>query len=66
MLLCPRDSPGKNTRVWLPFPPSGDLPPSGNLPNPGIEPASPAVAGGLFTTGPHGNSCLSLVIAPTE
>ena len=29
----------------LPFPPLGDLP------NPGIEPDSPALAGGLFTTG---------------
>ena len=30
----------------LPFPPPGDLP------DPGIEPASPALAGGLFTTEP--------------
>ena len=55
-LLCPWDSPGKNTGVekkkkeyWsgLPFPPPGDLP------DPGIEPespASPALAGGFFTT----------------
>ena len=33
-LLCPRDSPGKNTR--LPFPASGDLP------NPGIAPTPPS------------------------
>ena len=32
----------------LPFPPPGDLP------DPGIEPASPALAGGLFTTEPPG------------
>ena len=36
---------------WLPFPPPGDLP------DPGIEPtspASPALAGGFFTTEPPG------------
>ena len=32
----------------LPFPPPGDLP------DPGIEPASPALAGGFFTTKPPG------------
>ena len=32
----------------LPFPPPG------HLPDPGIELASPAVAGGFFTTEPHG------------
>ena len=32
----------------LPFPPPGDLP------DPGIEPASPALAGGFFTTEPLG------------
>ena len=32
----------------LPFPPPGDLP------NPGIEPASPALAGRFFTTEPPG------------
>ena len=31
-LLCPRDSPGKNTRVGVPCPSPGDLP------DPGIEP----------------------------
>ena len=47
MLLCPWDSPGKNTGEWLPFPSPGDLP------DPGIEPVSltsPALAGGFFTT----------------
>ena len=33
-LLCPWDSPGKNTGAGLPFPPPGDLP------NPGINPES--------------------------
>ena len=44
-LLCPWDSPGKDTG-WsrLPFPPPGDLPYSG------IEPASLAFTGGFFTT----------------
>ena len=34
-LLCPWDSPGKNTGVGLPCPPPGDLP------GPGTEPTSP-------------------------
>ena len=29
-------------------------PPPGNLPNPGMEPTSPALAGGFFTTEPSG------------
>ena len=29
-------------------------PPPGDLPDPGIEPASPALAGGFFTTEPPG------------
>ena len=36
----------------LPFPPPGDLP------NPGIEPTSPALAGGFFTTKPTGKPVL--------
>ena len=32
----------------LPFPPPGDIP------DPGIEPASPALASGFFTTEPPG------------
>ena len=48
-LLCPWNFPGKNTGVgyhWsgLPFPSPGDLP------DPGIKSASPALAGGFFTT----------------
>ena len=52
-LLCPWNSPGKNTGVGLPFPSLGDLP------DLGIEPkslASPALAGGIFTTAPPGKS----------
>ena len=39
-------------KYWsgLPYPPPGDLPDSGGLPDPGIEPASLALAGGFFTT----------------
>ena len=36
----------------LPFPPPGDLP------DPGTKPASPALAGELFTTEPPGKSLL--------
>ena len=36
--------PRQEYRSGLPFPPPGDLP------NPGIEPQSPALAGGFFTT----------------
>ena len=46
-LLCPWDSPGKNTGLGC----HALL--QGNLPNPGIKPASltsPALAGGFFTT----------------
>ena len=48
-LLCPWDSPGKNTGLGgLPYTPPGDLP------NPGSKPASlvaPALAGRFFITG---------------
>ena len=40
--------PGQEDWSELPFPSPGDLP------NPGIEPASPALAGGFFTTEPPG------------
>ena len=40
--LCPWDFPEYWSRLL--FPPSGDLP------DPGIEPASPALAGGFFTS----------------
>ena len=39
----------------LPFPAPGDLP------DPGIEPVSPALAGGLFTTEPPGKTIFSLM-----
>ena len=48
-------------RIWseLPFPPPGDLP------DPGIEPSSPELAGGFFTTEPPGKpkSRFSVIIA---
>ena len=48
-LLCPCDSPGKNTGVLL-------CPPPEDLPDPEIEPESPAsvscIAGGFFATDP--------------
>ena len=41
---------------WSGFP----FPPSGDLPDPGIEPSSPALAGGFFTTEPPGKPlCLN-------
>ena len=43
-----QDPPAKNTGVGCPFPPPRDLP------DLGIEPASPALAGGFFTTEPPG------------
>ena len=49
-LLCPWDFTGKNTGV--PFLSPGDLP------DPGIEQASPALAGGLFTSKPTGKPLL--------
>ena len=48
-LLYLWDSPGKNTGVGCPAPPSGDLP------DPGIElvsPTSPVLAGKFFTASP--------------
>ena len=41
----------------LPFPSPGDLP------NPGIKPASPALAGGFFTTEPPGKCQTVLLMA---
>ena len=46
-LLSPWDSRQEHWDGW-PCPPPGDLP------DPGIEPASPASAGGFFTTAPPG------------
>ena len=50
-LLCPCDFPGKNIWSGLPFPSPEDLS------NPGIEPASPALAGRFFTSKPPGKLC---------
>ena len=49
-LLCPWDSPGKNPGVGC----HALL--QGHLPDPGIEPRSPAWAGGFFTTSAHPGS----------
>ena len=46
--LCLWNCSGKKYKSGLSFPPSGDLP------DPGIEPTSPALAGGFFTTKPLG------------
>ena len=46
--LCPWGFSRQEYWSGLPFPSPGDLP------KPGIEPASPAVAGGFFTTEPPG------------
>ena len=58
-LLCPWDSPSKNTGVgWLPSPTPG------YLPDPGIKPMfprAPALAGGFFTAEPPGTPGSSLV-----
>ena len=48
MLLCPWDFPAKNIREGCHF----LLP--GHLPAPGIEYATPALAGEFFTTEPPG------------
>ena len=40
----------------LPFPSPGDLP------HPGIEPASPALAGGFFTTEPSGKPIEEIIL----
>ena len=49
-LLCPWDSPGKNTGVGSPCPCPGDLP------DPEMEPRSPALAGGFFTASTAGEA----------
>ena len=54
-LLCPWDLPGKNTGVGCHFLFQVDLS------NPGIEPGSPALAGGSFITQPAGKPRKSLV-----
>ena len=41
------------------------VPSPGHLPNPGIEPASPALACGFFTTGPPGKHFLCYLL-PTK
>ena len=41
-------------------------PPPGNLPDPGIEPVSPALAGGFFITEPPGKPPVASVIPALE
>ena len=50
-LLCPWDSPGKNTGVACHFLLQGIFSDPGKEPT---SPASPALAGGFFTTEPQG------------
>ena len=52
--------PRKEYWSGLPFPPPGDLPDSG------IEPVSPASAGGFFTTEPPGKSFETSYIILTD
>ena len=59
-LLCPWNSPGKNTGVGCRFLLQGDLP------DPGIEPASPAVAGGFFVAEPSGKPCVCVWRKPRQ
>ena len=49
-LQAPLSMGSSRQEYWSGLP----CPPPGNLPNPGIEPASPALAGGRFTTEPPG------------
>ena len=56
-LLCPWDSPGKNTAVVCLYSPPGDLP------NLGIEPTSlmsPTLADKFFTTSTTWETCFSI------
>ena len=50
--------PGQEYWSRLPFPPPGDLL------DPGIEPKSPALAGGFFTTEPSGKTLALLYLFP--
>ena len=48
-LLCPWNSPGKNTGVG-----SGRVPSPGDLPDPGIKPGSPALQADSLPSEPSG------------
>ena len=52
VIVFPRQEYGSG----LPFPSPGDLP------DPGIEPSSPALAGGFFTTEPSGKPLTSILL----
>ena len=51
LLFCNSTVPRQEFWSGLPFPSSGDLP------DPGIEPVSPALTGGFFTTEPREKPC---------
>ena len=53
-LLCPWDSPGKNTGAGL------SCPPPENLPDPGIEPMSPALQADSLPSEPSHRGSLSV------
>ena len=53
-------SPRQVYGSWLPFPSSGDLP------NSGIEPVSPALAGGFLATDPPGKPVLYIISVRSE
>ena len=62
-LLCPWDFPRQEYWSGLPFSPSWDIP------DLGIEPVSPALAGGFFTTEPPGKllyMCMGDQIKPRQ
>ena len=57
-LLCPWDSPGKNTRVSCHFLPQGIFPTQGSNP----FPASPTLASRFFATEPPGKSLVCVCV----
>ena len=57
-LLCPWDSPGKNTGVGGHSLLQGVFPSPGDLPNPGIEPGSPALQAHSLPSEPPGKHCI--------
>ena len=60
-MVCPQDSPGKNTGVGSqPFPSPGDLP------DPGIELMSPALQEILYHLNLQGEASVSVYILTTD
>ena len=60
-LLCPLDSPGKNTEVGLPFPPLGDFPSTGievvSLKSPALAGRFPGASWEVVPCMPHVSHC---------